>query len=69
MPEFNTKGDERAYGVYRATVTDTDDAQGGARVKVRRASSVCVGGIRMSTIAASGRPRPTWRSRPFASPA
>jgi uncharacterized protein involved in type VI secretion and phage assembly len=37
MPEFNTKGNERAYGVYRATVTDTDDPEGGARVKVRPA--------------------------------
>jgi phage baseplate assembly protein gpV len=37
MPEFNTKGHERAYGVYRATVTDKDDPQGGARVKVRPA--------------------------------
>lgn len=35
MPEFNATGNRRAYGVYRATVTDTDDPEGGARVKVR----------------------------------
>ena len=39
MPKFNTKGHERAYGVYRATVTDKDDPEGGARVKVRPAEA------------------------------
>jgi uncharacterized protein involved in type VI secretion and phage assembly len=39
MPKFNTKGHERAYGVYRATVTDKDDPEGGARVKVRPAKA------------------------------
>jgi len=36
MPEMK-KGDERAYGVYRATVTDENDTDGRARVKVRPA--------------------------------
>jgi phage baseplate assembly protein gpV len=39
MPEMNTKGDQRAYGVYRATVMDTDDPKGGARVRVRPAQA------------------------------
>jgi phage baseplate assembly protein gpV len=39
MPKSNTKGGERMYGVYRATVTDTDDPEGGARVKVRPAEA------------------------------
>src|ERR671910_2605044 len=39
MPEMNKKGDERAYGVYRATVTDEDDPDGRARVKVRPANA------------------------------
>jgi phage baseplate assembly protein gpV len=36
MPKMNEKGEERAYGVYRATVTD-EDPNGGGRVKVRPA--------------------------------
>ena len=39
MPRFDTKRNERAYGVYRATVTDQDDPEGGARVKVRPAEA------------------------------
>jgi phage baseplate assembly protein gpV len=39
MPGMNKKGDERAYGVYRATVTDADDPDGRARVKVRPAKA------------------------------
>jgi hypothetical protein len=39
MSEFHTKGKERAYGVYRATVTDKDDPEGRARVKVRPAEA------------------------------
>jgi phage baseplate assembly protein gpV len=39
MPEMNRKGNERAYGVYRATVTDEEDAEGQARVKVRPAKA------------------------------
>jgi uncharacterized protein involved in type VI secretion and phage assembly len=39
MPEMNKKGEERAYGVYRATVTDEDDPVGSARVKVRPANA------------------------------
>ena len=39
MSEFSTKGKERAYGVYRATVTDEDDPEGRARVKVRPAEA------------------------------
>jgi uncharacterized protein involved in type VI secretion and phage assembly len=38
VPESRT-GNERAYGVYRATVTDEDDPEGGARVKVRPADA------------------------------
>jgi phage baseplate assembly protein gpV len=39
MREMSKKGDERAYGVYRATVTDEDDPDGRARVKVRPAKA------------------------------
>jgi hypothetical protein len=39
MPDFKMKGNERAYGVYRATVTETDDPEAGARVKVRPADA------------------------------
>jgi phage baseplate assembly protein gpV len=39
MPGMNKKGDERAYGVYRATVTDEDDPEGRARLKVRPANA------------------------------
>ena len=35
MTEFDKERNERAYGDYRATVTDTNDPEGGARVKVR----------------------------------
>jgi phage baseplate assembly protein gpV len=38
MPEFNTKRDQ-VYGVYRATVTDGDDPENRARVKVRPAET------------------------------
>jgi phage baseplate assembly protein gpV len=35
MAKMKQNNDERAYGVYRATVTDDDDPDGKARVKVR----------------------------------
>jgi phage baseplate assembly protein gpV len=37
MAKLKQNDDERAYGVYRATVTDDDDPDGRARVKVRPA--------------------------------
>lgn len=39
MPRMKENSDERAYGVYRATVTDEDDPDGKARVKVRPANA------------------------------
>ena len=42
MPELDTKRNDRAYGVYRATVTDQEDPEGGARVKVRPAEAALV---------------------------
>ena len=38
MPKMNQNGNERAYGVYRAAVTE-DDPEGKARVKVRPAKA------------------------------